>query len=507
MCGVVGVVQKDTVNQTLYDALLVLQHRGQDAAGMVISDGERIHLRKDNGLVSQVFEERHMVRLEGILGIGHVRYPTAGTASSAEAQPMFVSSPHGISLAHNGNLTNTPEMRTFLRDHARRHLNTSSDSEVLLNVLAYELQKAGSTKVNPASVFGAIEKVLQRCRGAYSVVAMIVGGGIVGFRDSRGIRPLQIGKRQNGSFTEYMIASENVAFETAGFEFLRDVRPGEAVYVTQDGTFFSEQCAASIEHTPCIFEHVYLARNDAVIDGVSTYQTRLRLGEKLAMRYLRESSSRQRDDDVVIPIPETSNANAIAVATTLGLPYREGFVKNRYVGRTFIMPGQAVRQRSVRRKLNAIKSEFQDKNVILVEDSIVRGTTTREIIQQVRNAGARRVTLLVASPPVMYPNVFGIDMPNRSELIASNRTEEEVRKFIDADRVIYQNLEDLVDSAREENPKIQEFECSIFNGDYKSIDIDESYLQELASFRSDAKKSVRDAEIQGLSRESTLSLS
>ena len=498
MCGVVGVVQKDTVNQTLYDALLVLQHRGQDAAGMVISDGSRIHLRKDNGLVSQVFEERHMVRLPGIMGIGHVRYPTAGTSSSAEAQPMYVSSPYGISLAHNGNLTNPEEMKQFLLEDAKRHLNTHSDSEILLNVLAHELQQSSAKSLQPDDVFSAVRGVQERCRGAYAAVAMIVGGGIVGFRDSRGIRPLLLGQRSGVFFTEYMIASESVAFDTLGFEFLRDIEPGEAVYISQEGELHSRQCVPSTDHTPCIFEHVYLARNDAIIDGVSTYETRKTLGEKLADHYLASFSQHDHDADVVIPIPETSNVNAIALAARLKLPYREGFVKNRYVGRTFIMPGQDIRRRSVRRKLNAIKSEFRGKNVLLVEDSIVRGTSTREIIQQVRAAGARRVTLLVASPPVRFPNVYGIDMPSRSELIASSRTVEEIREFINADQLFYQSFEDLVASAKSTKSTVNHFECSIFNGEYRSQDIDEDYLEQLSLNRSDANKRRRDSELEGL---------
>ncbi|MCY4656172.1 MAG: amidophosphoribosyltransferase [Gammaproteobacteria bacterium] len=498
MCGVVGVVQKDTVNQTLYDALLVLQHRGQDAAGMVISDGDRMHLRKDNGLVSHVFEERHMVRLPGIMGIGHVRYPTAGSSSSAEAQPMYVSSPYGLSLAHNGNLTNAEEMRKFLRDEAKRHLNTDSDSEILLNVLAHELQETGHKKAEPETVFEAISRVQSRCRGAYAAVAMIVGGGIVGFRDPRGIRPLLLGSRRGALSTEYMIASENVAFDTLGFEVVRDVAPGEAVYITRDGELHSQVCCSDFEHTPCIFEHVYLARNDAVLDGVSTYQTRLRLGEKLADRYLDYSNKHGVEADVVIPVPETSNANALAFASKIGLPYRDGFVRNRYVGRTFIMPGQDVRQRSVRRKLNVIKSEFRDKRVLLVEDSIVRGTTTRQIIQQVRAAGAKEVSMLVASPPVCYPNVYGIDMPSKEELVANGRTIDEIKEFIRADHLIYQSFDDLIDSARVDNPQIKNFECSIFTGEYHSEDVDEEYLLELSNRRKDSKKNKRDSELRDL---------
>ena len=489
MCGVVGVVQKDTVNQTLYDALIVLQHRGQDAAGMVISDGERMHLRKDNGLVSQVFEERHVLRLPGIMGIGHVRYPTAGGSSSAEAQPMYVSSPFGVSLAHNGNLTNANELKKFLNQEANRHLNTDSDSEILLNVLAHELQQTHVRTVEPEAVFDAISRLQQRCRGAYAAVAMIVGGGIVGFRDPRGIRPLLLGQRERVGFTEYMLASENVAFDTLGFEFIRDVMPGEAVFISGEGKLYCQQCNSTAEHTPCIFEHVYLARNDAVLDGISTYQTRLRLGEKLAERFQKSRQGQTIDADVVIPVPETSNANALSFASKLGLPYREGFVKNRYVGRTFIMPGQAVRQRSVRRKLNAIKSEFTGKSVLLVEDSVVRGTTIKQTIQQVRRAGAKRVALLVASPPVCYPNVYGIDMPSCSELVASGRTVEEIREFISADELIYQSYEDLIQSAKEGNPSIQTFECSIFDGEYHSPDVDEKYLEELSEKRNDRSKS------------------
>ena len=492
MCGVVGVVQKDTVNQTLYDALVALQHRGQDAAGMVISDGEQIALRKDNGLVSHVFEERHIKRLAGIMGIGHVRYPTAGSSSSAEAQPMFVGSPYGVSLAHNGNLTNAAELRKFLQQDARRHLNTFSDSEILLNVLAHELQRQAHKPLCDESVFEAVRQVHAHCRGAYAAVAMIVGGGILGFRDPRGIRPLLLGRRQGFMITEYMLASENVALDILGFELVRDVAPGEAIYISQDGQLSSALCGQAERHTPCIFEHVYLARNDAILDSISTYQTRLRLGESLARQLRTHSSQNELDADVVIPIPETSNTNALALAETLGLPYRDGFVKNRYVGRTFIMPGQDLRQRSVRRKLNPVRGEFKGRKVLLVEDSIVRGTTLRRIVKQVRQAGATKVSLAVASPPVRYPNVFGIDMPTQNELVAANREVDEIQEYLGADQLVYQSLDDLVASARKGNPSITKFECSVFDGDYGCVDVTPDYLTQLSQTRSDNEKQLQE---------------
>lgn len=497
MCGVVGIVGKSSVNQDLYDSLLVLQHRGQDAAGIVVSDGSRMSLRKANGLVAQVFEPRHMLKLPGtIMGIGHVRYPTAGSMSSAEAQPMVVNSPFGISLAHNGNLTNARELRADVVKKELRHLNTASDSEVLLNVFAHELHKSAKTPLKPDHVFEAVSSVQRRCRGAFAAVAMIVGGGIVGFRDARGIRPLVIGRRTGALFTEYMIASESAALEILGFELLRDVLPGEAVYITQDGEFHSHQCAESVRHTPCVFEFVYLARPDSRVDSISVYQARFRMGQHLVPKILNRFSQHSHDIDVVIPIPDTSRTAAVPVARELGVPYSDAFVKNRYIGRTFIMPGQLMRQKSVRQKLNAIGEEFKGKNVLLVEDSIVRGTTTREIIQQARTAGANKVYIAVAAPPVRYPNVYGIDMPTAQEFVTNGRTVEEVAEFIGADMLVYQDLDGLVAATRGDDESIEEFECSIFDGEYGCEDVNAEYLTQLSRERNDQTKLRRDAEIQ-----------
>ena len=496
MCGVVGIVGKSSVNQDLYDALIVLQHRGQDAAGIVVSDGSRISLRKANGLVSQVFEPRHMLKLPGtIMGIGHVRYPTAGSLSSSEAQPMIVNSPLGIGLVHNGNLTNAAELRSDVVDKAFRHLNTSSDSEVLLNVFAHELQQFAKKPLQSDHVFDAVEGVQRRCRGAFATVAMIVGGGIVGFRDPRGIRPLVIGRRVGALFTEYMLASESAAIEILGFEVVRDVRPGEAVYITQDGELHTRQCAVSKRHTPCIFEFVYLARPDSRLDSISVYQSRKRMGKRLVPRILEEFSY-GHDIDVVVPIPDTSRTAAVSVAQELGVPYSDAFVKNRYIGRTFIMPGQSMRQKSVRQKLNAIDEEFKGRNVLLVEDSIVRGTTTREIIQQARAASANKVYIAVAAPPVRFPNVYGIDMPTAQEFVTNGRTVSEVAQFIGADMLVYQALDDLIAATHDGNPTIDEFECSIFDGNYACEDVNAAYLTKLSRERNDQSKLRRDMEIQ-----------
>lgn len=498
MCGIVGSVSGKSINQDIYDALIVLQHRGQDAAGMVVGDDRFLALRKDVGLVSQVFEERHMAKLNGFMGIGHVRYPTAGTSSSAEAQPMYVNTPFGISLAHNGNLTNVHELRDFLAQTAHRHLNTRSDSEVLLNVFAHHLEGLKAQQLHPEHVFDAVSALQKQCRGAYAVVAMIVGGGIVAFRDPRGIRPLLLGSRE-GLGTDYMVASENVALEVLRYEFVRDIRPGEAVYISKDREIHFADCSPRTEsHTPCIFEHVYLARSDAVLDGVSTQEARLNMGEALAAQMESAFQHVLDDADVVIPIPETSTTSAIALAQKTGHPYREGFVKNRYIGRTFIMPGQDQRRRSVRYKLNAVRSEFQDKNVLLVEDSIVRGTTTREIVQQVRSAGAKRVYLAVASPPVRFPNVFGIDMPSQSELLASGQDIEGIRSYIDVDELIYQRLEDLKACAKSSNPLIQDFECSIFDGQYRCNDINDEYFVNLHRLRHDRAKDFETFDLSDL---------
>jgi amidophosphoribosyltransferase len=450
MCGLVGVVGKSQVAVILYDTLTVLQHRGQDAAGIATCDDGILNLRKDNGLVKDVFRTRHMRRLTGTMGIGHVRYPTAGSSSPALAQPFYVNSPYGLSLAHNGNLTNSAQLSEELYSEDFRHINTDSDSEVLLNIFAHELQQVGKMAPSAEDVFKAVEGVHRRCRGGYVALVMISGYGIVGFRDKNGIRPLVFGKRERKGFTEYMLASESVALDSQGFELIRDVAPGEAVYIDVNGNLHTQLCAEPADYTPCIFEHVYFARPDSLMDGISVYKARLRMGERLAdkVRRLRPA----HDIDVVIPIPDTSRTSALEMANRLGVKYREGFVKNRYIGRTFIMPGQSERRKSVRQKLNAIELEFRGKNVLLVDDSIVRGTTCRQIIQMAREAGARKVYFASASPPVRYPNVYGIDMPAASELIAHGRTEQEVQTLIGADWLIFQDLSDLVAASMEGNP-------------------------------------------------------
>lgn len=467
----------------------MLQHRGQDAAGIMTSDNGKLNLRKDNGLVKDVFHTRHMERLTGQMGIGHVRYPTAGSSSPALAQPFYVNTPYGLCLAHNGNLTNTPELVRELFNTDLRHINTDSDSEVLLNVFAHELQQCGKVSPKPEDIFKAVNGVHRRCRGGFVAIVMLVGLGIVGFRDRHGIRPLVYGSRIGISGEqEYMIASESVALDSQGFSLIRDVAPGEAVYIDVNGKLHSMVCIEPGEHRPCIFEHVYFARPDSLMDGISVYKARLRMGEKLAdkVRRLRPD----HDIDVVIPIPDTSRTSALELANHLGLKYREGFVKNRYIGRTFIMPGQSQRRKSVRQKLNAIELEFKGKNVLLVDDSIVRGTTCRQIIQMARDAGARKVYFASASPAVRYPNVYGIDMPSASELIANGKTDEEVQTLIGADWLIYQDLQDLIDSATEGNPKITHFECSVFDGKYITGDVDENYLHRLEHSRNDAAKNV-----------------
>ncbi len=488
MCGIVGIVSTSNVNQLLYDALTVLQHRGQDAAGIVTFQDNRFYLRKDNGLVRDVFHTRHMRRLAGNVGIGHVRYPTAGSSSSAEAQPFYVNSPYGITLAHNGNLTNADDLAEDLFRTDLRHINTNSDSEVLLNVFAHELQKQGKLNPTKDEIFSAVRAVHKRCRGAYAVIAMITGYGIVGFRDPNGIRPACYGVRENeNGQKEYMIASESVALNAAGFTMVRDIAPGEAVYIETDGTLYSEQCAEAPKLYPCIFEHVYFARPDSIMDRVSVYKARLRMGEVLADKVLRERP--EHDIDVVIPIPDTSRTSAMQMAYQLGVKYREGFIKNRYIGRTFIMPGQKMRKKSVRQKLNPIDLEFRGKNVMLVDDSIVRGTTCKEIVQMARDAGARNVYFASAAPPVRYPNVYGIDMPSANELIAHARTVEEVRDLIGADWLVYQDLEDLVACVDDVNDDIDGWECSVFTGEYVTGDVDSAYLARLEDLRNDTKRS------------------
>ncbi|TON96765.1 amidophosphoribosyltransferase, partial [Vibrio parahaemolyticus] len=423
MCGIVGIVGTTPVNQSIYDALTVLQHRGQDAAGICTIESNRFRLRKANGLVKDVFEARHMQRLQGEVGIGHVRYPTAGSSSASEAQPFYVNSPFGITLAHNGNLTNAHEVRQKLFEKDRRHINTTSDSEVLLNVLAHEIDTVKGN-VTAEDVFRAVTNVHRTIRGAYAVTAMIIGHGMIAFRDPHGIRPLCLGKREVAGRTEYMVASESVALDAVGFDFVRDVAPGEAVYATFEGELFTKQCADNPKLNPCIFEFVYFARPDSFIDKISVYSARVEMGKKLGER-IREDYA-DLDIDVVIPIPETSCDIALQIAQAIDIPYRQGFVKNRYVGRTFIMPGQQQRKKSVRRKLNAIRSEFKDKNVLLVDDSIVRGTTSEQIIEMARDSGAKKVYMVSAAPEVRFPNVYGIDMPSATELIAHGRDNETI---------------------------------------------------------------------------------
>lgn len=487
MCGIVGIVAKSNVNQDLYDALTVLQHRGQDAAGIVTCQHGRLNQRKGNGLVKDVFRTRHMQRLQGNIGVGHVRYPTAGSSSPALAQPFYVNSPYGISLAHNGNLTNARELSKELFQSDLRHLNTNSDSEVLLNVFAHELQRLGKLNPSAQDIFSAVAGVHSRCRGGYAVISMIANYGIVGFRDPFGIRPLVFGERRGDRGTEYMIASESVALDTLGYTLVRDVEPGEAVFIDMNGQLQTQQCAAKSQTAPCIFEHVYFARPDSIMDGVSVYKTRLRQGEKLAEKVKRLRPD--HDIDVVIPIPDSSRIAGQSMAHTLGVKFREGLVKNRYIGRTFIMPGQSERKKSVRQKLNTIDLEFKDKNVMLVDDSIVRGTTCRQIIEMARDAGAAKVYFASAAPPVRYPNVYGIDMPSAQELIAHDRSEEQVCELIGADWLVYQDLADLVACSAEGNPAIEHFDCAVFDGCYITGDISQSYLADLEAERNDASKS------------------
>lgn len=487
MCGIVGIVSDSAVNQPLYDALTVLQHRGQDAAGIVTEDAGRFYLRKSNGLVRDVFRINHMQRLTGNIGIGHVRYPTAGSSSTAESQPFYVNSPYGIVLAHNGNLTNSNELNKALYQSDLRHVNTTSDSEVLLNVFAHELQRQGKLQPAADDIFAAVAAVHRRCRGGYAAVAMISGYGLVAFRDPYGIRPLVIGQRTGDSGrTEHMIASESVALDVLGFKLMRDVYPGEAVYIDPLGQLHTRQCADTPRLTPCMFEFVYFARPDSIIDGISVYKARLRMGDALADKIARDWAD--HDIDVVIPIPDTSRTSALQLANRLGVHYREGFMKNRYIGRTFIMPGQKQRQKSVRQKLNAIGLEFSGKNVLLVDDSIVRGTTCNEIIEMARDAGAKKVYFASAAPEVRYPNVYGIDMPAAEELIAHGRDNEAIRRMIGADKLIYQELEDLRQAVQSHKADVRAFDCSVFDGQYVTGDIDGDYLAALEALRNDASQ-------------------
>ncbi len=488
MCGIVGVVARSPVAQLLYDGMTVLQHRGQDAAGIVTAEGHSFHMHKGRGLVRDVFRTRDMRNLSGHMGIAHCRYPTAGSASSeAEAQPFYVNSPFGIVLAHNGNLINSDELRRDLFIEDRRHVNTNSDSEILLNVLAHEIHdaSAGRDRLNPDVIFTAVAGVHRRVRGAYAVVAMVAGHGMLAFRDPHGIRPLIIGRADTDKGVEFLVASESVTLDTLGFKVMRDVAPGEAILVDESGNFHSRQCVKDAQLNPCIFEFVYLARPDSVIDGISVYESRRNMGKSLADKVTRLGMADQID--VVIPIPDSGRPAALELAAKLGKPYREGFIKNRYIGRTFIMPGQELRKKSVRQKLNAMAIEFQGKNVMLVDDSIVRGTTSREIVQMARESGAAKVFFASAAPPVRYPNVYGIDMPTRNELIATGRTEQEIAALIEADAVIYQDLDALIDDVRRLNPAITQFDCSCFDGIYVTGDVSQEYLDGIAAGRADGE--------------------
>lgn len=488
MCGIVGVVSQQAVNQYLFDALIALQHRGQDAAGIVTCEDTQLFSQKEKGLVREVIRTRHMFRLRGNMGIGHVRYPTAGTDSSLEAQPFYVNSPYGISLAHNGNLTNTKILQKELLYEDHRHLNTNSDSEVLLNVFAHELQKLRQIKISLTAedIFLAVSGVHKRCKGAYAVIALIAGIGLVAFRDPNGIRPLVFGHRNTPEGLETMVASESVALDMNGFTKCADLAPGEAIFVRPDGSVSRKQCADKTAYHPCLFEYVYLARPDSVLDDISVYKVRLKLGEYLAAKIKREA--KVNDIDVVMPIPDTSRPAAACLARSLGLKFREGFVKNRYIGRTFIMPGQKRRRNSVRQKLNTIPLEFLNKNVLLVDDSIVRGTTAKEIIQMARDAGAKKVYFASAAPEIRYPNVYGIDMPCSQELIAFNKTNDEICQALGADYLVFQNIEDLVAAAREGNQNIVRFEDSVFTGDYITGDITQEYLNAIAAVRADSNR-------------------
>ncbi len=492
MCGIAGIVSQQNVNQELYDALTVLQHRGQDAAGIVTCEDGRFYLRKDNGLTRDVFSDAQMIKLRGNMGIAHVRYPTAGCSSSAEAQPFYVNSPFGLTLAHNGNLTNTEELKKQLFKDDQRHLNTNSDSEILLNVFAHELQALGKLRIDENDVFRAVSAVHKRCKGAYAVVVMIAGFGLLAFRDPHGIRPIVFGERKTEEGSDFMVASENVALNVLDFELIRDIEPGEAVFIEATGKLHTKQCSEIVDHCPCIFEYVYFARPDSIIDDISVYKARLRMGEKLAEKVLREWPD--HDIDVVIPIPDTSRTSALQMANSLGVKFREGFMKNRYIGRTFIMPGQKKRKKSVKQKLNAIDLEFDGKNVLLVDDSVVRGTTSEQIIQMARDAGAKKVYFASAAPAVRYPNVYGIDMPAVEELIAHNRTEDEVGEAIGADKMIYQDLKDLVDAVQKGNSKITHFDTSCFNHEYITGDIDEDYLDRINQLRNDDAQAERNAD-------------
>ena len=491
MCGIAGLMSHGAAAAQIYDALIMLQHRGQDAAGVITDDRGMCRKRRARGLVRETFRARHMHNLRGSAGLGHVRYPTAGSDNNSETQPFFVNSPYGIALAHNGNLTNARELAEEMRKRDRRYLNTGSDSELLLNVFAHELLRTSRRSMDADAVFRAVRGVHKRCRGAYSVVCLILGYGLVAFRDPYGIRPMVVGRREGQGGAEYLVASESVALQQLGFELAGDVMPGEAWYFGYGEEAVTRQCAGRTQYTPCIFEYVYFARPDSLMDRISVHKARLRMGERLADKIMREHDT--ADVDVVIPIPDTSRTSALEVANRLDAKYREGFIKNRYIGRTFIMPGQEERSRSVRQKLNPINLEFRGKNVLLVDDSIVRGTTSRKIVEMAREAGAKRVYFASAAPPVRYQNVYGIDMPAPDELIASNRTEEEVRESIGADWLVYQDLGDLISAVNFRQAEITGFDVSCFNGQYVTGGVDRKLLRRVARERADGARAGRRA--------------
>ena len=490
MCGIVGVFGHSPVNQTIYDSLSMLQHRGQDAAGIATYFEDRFYLHKDNGLMADVFNVNNMATLLGTMGIGHIRYPTAGCSSVAEAQPFYVNSPYGIIFGHNGNLTNVGDIVEGLLRDDRRHLNTTSDSEVMLNVFAHALTQRAASRPQAEDIFAAVEEVHRRCKGGYAVVVLIAGVGLLAFRDIHGIRPISYGTREEDGKTDYMIASESVALQVSGFDLVRDVEPGETVFVDMQGVLHTRTSKFAQAKAPCLFEYVYLARPDSILDGASVYQCRINMGVKLAQKIVREWQDTLID--VVIPIPETSRTAALEIATGLGVPYREGFIKNRYIGRTFIMPGQALRRKSVRRKLNPIPQEFSGKNVLLVDDSIVRGTTIKEIIAMTRELGAKKVYVASAAPPVLFPNVYGIDMPARSELVACGKTVDELAREIGADGLVFQDLDDLRAAVHEAAPHLTHFDASVFDGNYVTGDVSAAYLEKLERQRNDFAKQTED---------------
>ena len=487
MCGVVGIVSKNEVASDLYEALTVIQHRGQDAAGIATSEEKRLNSRKQLGLVREVFREHHIQSLTGKIGIAHVRYPTAGGASRELAQPMYVNSPYGMSIVHNGNLVNTDSLCEELAETDRRHLNTNSDSEVILNIFAHELQQIGGVQPSKEEIFEAVTRMQSRLSGAYSIIIMINNVGLVAVRDPHGIRPLIIGKRDEDLMgAEYMIASESAAIDALDFKIIDDIAAGETIFISKEGKMSRSKSQKAAKHSPCIFEYVYLARPDSVIDKVSVHKARQRMGTYLGEKIL--GLYPEHEIDVVIPIPESSTTSANEVAKKLGLPYREGFVKNRYIGRTFIMPKQEMRRKSVKRKLNPITMEFEGKNVLLVDDSIVRGTTSKQIVEMAREAGAKKVFFASAAPPIRFQNVYGIDMAATTELIAHQKDEGQIAKYIGADWLVYQNLEDLIRSAKEGNKEIENFETSIFDGEYLDNQVSSDYLKNLEVLRSDSNK-------------------